>query len=152
MALPDVLLSRLCRRDLSTRIAVIDEAFGPRQYGDWVDTGRDLTHVTRSLLARGYDVLPVNPWESVIEGIRCWDNPAILTSPIHVAVMLADPEAGMGLLEMLPDDVECVWFQPGAHDIELIEEARERFRIVITGDLISEVEAIQFTLPWKMTS
>jgi len=151
MALPDALLSRLCRRDLSTRIAVIDDAFGPRQYGDWLDTARDLTHIVQTLSDRGYTVLPVNPWEESVEGLPCADNPAALEGPVHIAVFLSDPDISLGLMELLAE-ADCVWFQPGSSDDVLIDEARERFGMVGVGDICAEVAEIRFTLPWSATS
>ena len=148
MALPDDLLSRLCRRDLSTRIAVLDDAFRPRQYGDWLDTARDLTHVVRTLSERGYTVLPVNPWEEAVEGLPTVDNPSALEGPIHLAVFLSDPDISLGMMELL-EHADCVWFQPGASDDDLIEEAQDRFGLVGIGDICAAVAEVKYTLPWS---
>jgi uncharacterized protein len=79
----------------------------------------------RAYKEAGYEVFPVNPGESEVEGLPAYralaDVPAELT---RISVYLPPPLT----LEMLPDiaakGAEEVWFNPGSADAKVLEEAR----------------------------
>ncbi|HTS19626.1 MAG TPA: CoA-binding protein [Verrucomicrobiae bacterium] len=76
-------------------------------------------------LRAGYDVYPVNPRESTIEGLTCYQsildvpvelNRISLYVPSQVGVKLLDDIARKGCQEL--------WVNPGAESPELIEKAQ----------------------------
>jgi predicted CoA-binding protein len=99
------------------RVAVIGASSDPRKFGN---------RAVRSFVRSGYEVLPVNPNETTIEGLRAWRSVADIPGPIDMVTFYVPPEIGIGLIE----DVAAarpaeVWFNPGSEDDRLIERARE---------------------------
>jgi predicted CoA-binding protein len=99
-------------------IAVVGASGDRRKFGN---------KCVRAYLRAGYRVFPVNPNEPQVEGLptyaRLQDVPEELD---RISVYLPPPTT----LEVLPDIAEKgareVWFNPGAADARVIEEARRR--------------------------
>jgi uncharacterized protein len=99
------------------RVAVIGASSDPRKFGN---------RAVRTFVRRGYEVLPVNPNETTIEGLRAWRSVADIPGPIDMVTFYVPPEIGVSLL----DEVAAVhpgevWFNPGSEDERLIARARE---------------------------
>jgi uncharacterized protein len=99
------------------RVAVIGASSDPRKFGN---------RAVRNFVRRGYEVLPVNPNETTIEGLRAWRSVADIPGPIDMVTFYVPPEIGVSLL----DEVAAVrpgevWFNPGSEDERLIARARE---------------------------
>ena len=102
---------------MAKRVAVIGASNDPRKFGN---------RAVRSFVRRGYEVLPVNPHETTVEGLPTWRSIADVPGPIDMVTFYVPPDIGLGLLE----DVAAVrpaevWFNPGSEDDRLIERARE---------------------------
>jgi predicted CoA-binding protein len=79
----------------------------------------------RAFLRRGYQVVPVNPHESSIEGLVAY--PSILDAPgrIDMATFYVPPPIGEALIgDVIARGVSEVWLNPGSESPRLIERAR----------------------------
>jgi hypothetical protein len=80
----------------------------------------------RAYLRQGYEVLPVNPHEQTVEGVRAWAKATLPPGPIDRALFYVPPELGLQVIEELAQrggDVGEVWLNPGAESDELIARA-----------------------------
>ena len=99
------------------RVAVIGASSDPRKFGN---------RAVRNFVRRGYEVLPVNPNETTIEGLRAWRSVADIPGPIDMVTFYVPPEIGLGLLdEVAAIQPGEVWFNPGSEDERLIARARD---------------------------
>lgn len=79
----------------------------------------------RAHLAAGYDVFPVHPEAGEIEGLTAYPSLAALPHPVErISVYLAPPVGKALLPEIARSGAKEVWFNPGAADHELLDEAR----------------------------
>lgn len=80
----------------------------------------------RAFWRAGHVVLPVNPHESEVEGLRCYHTIAEVPGPIDRASFYIPPEKGLQAARELAQrgDVAEVWLNPGAESDELIGECR----------------------------
>jgi len=79
----------------------------------------------RAFLRRGYQVVPINPHESSIEGLVAY--PSILDAPgrIDMATFYVPPPIGETLIgDVIARGVSEVWLNPGSESPRLIERAR----------------------------
>jgi predicted CoA-binding protein len=79
----------------------------------------------RAFLRQGHDVLPVNPHESRIEGLRVYRDVADVPGPIDRASFYVPPEVGLTIIGSLAarGDVAEVWLNPGAESTQLVQRA-----------------------------
>jgi predicted CoA-binding protein len=83
----------------------------------------------RAYVRQGHDVIPVNPHEQTIEGVRCFPSVRhVLASSDGVdrAMFYVPPEVGLTIIGDLAsrDDVKELWLNPGAESAELIAAAQ----------------------------
>lgn len=76
---------------------------------------RDFSRILfRALVARGYDVVPVNPAATEIEGRRAFAAIGDVTPPVEGALLLIPPaQAERASREALDAGVRQVWFHRG---------------------------------------
>lgn len=96
----------------------------------WVVVGANTNHgkfgnkIFRRLKSAGYLVYPLNPFHDEIEGNRCYATPADLPGIPDCASMVVSPDKGRALLQPLFDQgIRLLWFQPGAYDQRILDEA-----------------------------
>lgn len=78
----------------------------------------------RAHLRAGYDVYPVNPKETQIEGLRCY--PSIRDVPVALdrVSLYVPPPVGVKLLpDIAAKGCKELWVNPGAESPELMAEA-----------------------------
>ncbi len=130
-AIPEEVLDRMRAKDGTTRIAVVGASNNPDKYGNVI---------VKTLVRRGYSVLPINPKEPSIEGLAAYPSVAAAPGPIHIVDFVTPPDVTRAAIERLdPASVEAVWFQDGSFDAALVERARERFDRVVAGQCIMVV-------------
>ena len=79
----------------------------------------------RAFLAQGYTVVPINPHETEVEGLKAY--PSVLDFPgtIDMASIYLPPEIGEQVIgEIASKGIAEVWLNPGAESDELIARAR----------------------------
>lgn len=98
------------------RVAVIGASNDRRKYGN---------KAVRAFLAQGYEVAPVNPHETAIEGLPSFPSVLKVPGAIDMATMYVPPEVGAGIIEELArKQIPEVWFNPGSESPALVERAR----------------------------
>jgi len=81
----------------------------------------------RAFRAEGYNVIPVNPNEPEVEGLRTYRSVADVPGTIDMATVYVQPDVVMSLLDDLErKGVAEIWVNPGAESDELMAEARRR--------------------------
>lgn len=90
--------------------------------------------IFKNLLSRGYEIYPVNPRISEIEGIRCYPELSVLPVKVAVVNIVVPPEITEKIVE------ECaklgltrVWMQPGAESEKAIKFCKEHQIKVVYG-------------------
>jgi predicted CoA-binding protein len=88
----------------------------------------------RAFLAEGHRVIPVNPNEREVEGVRAYASVLDVPDPIDMATVYVQPEVAYRLLdEFERKGIEEIWVNPGAESEELLAEARRRKLNVIAA-------------------
>ncbi len=81
----------------------------------------------RAFLAEGYRVIPINPNETEVEGIKTYPSVLAVPEPIDVATVYVQPDVTLRLLdEFAAKGIGEVWINPGAEDDGVMAEARRR--------------------------
>jgi predicted CoA-binding protein len=97
-------------------VAVIGASNDRRKFGN---------RAVRAYRDQGYTVIPINPHESEIEGLKAY--PSILDVPeaVDMASFYVPPDVGAQLIaDVARKGVPEIWFNPGAESDELIARAR----------------------------
>jgi predicted CoA-binding protein len=80
----------------------------------------------RAFRQQGYTVVPINPHETEIEGLRAYASVLDVPGPIDMATLYVPPEIGESLIdEIARKQIAEVWVNPGAESGALIARARE---------------------------
>lgn len=88
----------------------------------------------RAFQAEGYTVIPINPHESEVEGIKTYASVLDVPVQIEMATVYVPSNIGQGLLrEFEKKRIPEIWINPGAESDALIAEARQRNLNVIYG-------------------
>ena len=67
--------------------------------------------IFRKLAASGYEVFPINPKTSEVEGARCYPDVASIPKPLDGVVIVTPPEASIDVVRQCIDaGVRRVWF------------------------------------------
>src|SRR5688500_7145508 len=81
----------------------------------------------RAFQAEGYTVVPINPNEAEVEGLKTYASVLDVPDPIDMATVYVQPEVGTQLLEEFErKQIPEIWINPGAESDELVAEARRR--------------------------
>jgi|ERR1051326_4112615 predicted CoA-binding protein len=80
----------------------------------------------RAYVEVGYDVYPVNPKESMIEGLRVYRSLLDIPVKLDMVSLYVPPAVGMKVLdEVAKKGCGELWLNPGTESDELIEKATE---------------------------
>jgi predicted CoA-binding protein len=86
----------------------------------------------RAFQAEGHTVIPINPNEQEVEGIKTFASVLDVPGAIDMATVYVQPETAMRLLdEFEQKGIPEVWINPGAESDEMIATARKRKTKVI---------------------
>jgi len=81
----------------------------------------------RAFQAGGHKVIPINPNEREVEGVRTYASVTDVPEQIDMATVYVPPEIGITLLEGFEKKrIAEIWINPGAESDELLAEARRR--------------------------
>jgi len=79
----------------------------------------------RAFLADGNTVIPINPNEPEVEGLKTYASVLDVPGPIDMATVYVQPHIGIQLLpEFAQKQIPEIWFNPGAESDELTAEAK----------------------------
>jgi predicted CoA-binding protein len=81
----------------------------------------------RAFLAEGYTVVPINPNEPEVEGMKTYASVLDVPGAIDMATVYVQPDIGTRLLaELEQKRIPEIWINPGAESDELLAEAKRR--------------------------
>jgi predicted CoA-binding protein len=101
---------------VSKIVAVIGASNDRRKFGN---------RAVRAYKLRGYTVVPINPHETEVEGLRAYASVLDVPGPIEMASFYVPPEVGERVIEEIArKEIPEVWLNPGAESDALIARAR----------------------------
>lgn len=78
-----------------------------------------------NLKEAGYNVVPINPKEELIEGLKAYPNLQAYKDNIDVVVFVVPPSITLSVLKSLPQNIDKVWMQPGSSNEECVVYCKE---------------------------
>jgi uncharacterized protein len=91
------------------------------------DRGKFGNKALRAFQAEGHTVIPINPNEAAVEGMKTYGSVLDVPGPIDMATVYVQPEVGVRLLaEFEKKQIPEIWINPGAESDELVAEAKKR--------------------------
>ncbi len=79
----------------------------------------------RAFSRQGYTVIPINPHEAEIEGLKAYGSVLDVPGPIDMASFYVPPEIGEQVIgEVARKQIPEVWLNPGSQSDALIAKAR----------------------------
>jgi predicted CoA-binding protein len=88
----------------------------------------------RAFQAEGYRVIPVNPHETEIEGLRAYASVLDVPDPIDMATVYVQPDVALQLLQEFEQKaIPEIWLNPGAESSDVLAEAKRRRLNVIAA-------------------
>jgi predicted CoA-binding protein len=97
-------------------VAVIGASNDRRKFGN---------RAVRAYLQQGYTVVPINPHEEQVEGLKAYSSILDVPVAVDLASFYVPPEIGEQVIaEVSRKGVAEVWFNPGAESDELIARAK----------------------------
>ncbi|MDD2870725.1 MAG: CoA-binding protein [Candidatus Gracilibacteria bacterium] len=94
------------------KIVLIGASNNPEKYGN---------KIMKDLLNKGHTVIPVNPKEKLIEGVKSHINLGFIKVDYDIVNFVVPPEVTLQILEKYKDKIinKKVWCQPGASNDEV---------------------------------
>jgi len=97
-------------------VAVIGASSDRRKFGN---------RAVRAFQQQGYTVVPINPHEAEVEGLKAYASVLDVPGPVDMASLYVPPEIGERLIEEIArKGIAEVWVNPGAESDALIARAR----------------------------
>lgn len=99
------------------RVAIVGASTNRSKYGN---------KAIRSYLSKGHEVIPVNPTEPEIEGLKTFARVSDIPDPIDRVLLYVPPAVGVKVLDdIAAKGVAQTYVNPGADSDELFARARE---------------------------
>ena len=109
-----------------------------REYRTWAvvgaspDPSRPSHGVMRTLLANGYEVVPVRPGEEHLLGRPCYPSLEAVPHPVEVVdIFRRSDRAGQHVDEAIGVGAKAVWMQLGVIDDDAADRARDAGLLVV---------------------
>jgi predicted CoA-binding protein len=97
-------------------VAVIGASNNRRKFGN---------RAVRAYLDQGYTVVPINPHEQEVEGLKAYASVLDVPGQIDMASFYVPPDIGEQIIgEVAQKQIAEVWLNPGAESEELVARAR----------------------------
>jgi predicted CoA-binding protein len=97
-------------------VAVIGASSDRRKFGN---------RAVRAFQQQGYTVVPINPNEREVEGLKAYASVLDVPGPIDMASFYVQPEVGEAVIEdVARKGIAEVWLNPGAESDALIARAQ----------------------------
>jgi predicted CoA-binding protein len=97
-------------------VAVVGASSNRRKFGN---------RAVRAYRHQGYTVIPINPHETEIEGLKAYPSVLDVPGPIDMASLYVPPDVGERVMdEIAKKDIKEVWLNPGADGDAVIARAR----------------------------
>ena len=101
---------------MAKTVAVIGASNDRRKFGN---------RAVRAFRRQGYTVLPINPNEAQVEGLRTYASVLDVAEPIDMATFYVPPDIGEKVMpEVARKKIPEVWLNPGSESDALVRLAR----------------------------
>jgi predicted CoA-binding protein len=101
---------------MAKTVAIIGASSDRRKFGN---------RALRAFQRQGYTVIPINPNEPEVEGLRTYASVLDVPGAIEMATFYVPPEIGETVIEQVAAKrIAEVWFNPGSESDALIARAR----------------------------
>ena len=111
------------------------------------DRGKFGNKAVRAFQAQGHRVIPVNPNEPQVEGLRTYASVLDVPDTIDMATVYVQPDVALRLLdEFEKKGIPEIWINPGAESDALLAEARRRKLNVINACSIVSIGRSPYAL------
>ena len=98
-------------------VAVIGASADRRKFGN---------RAVRAYVAEGYSVVPINPHQAEVEGLKAYPSVLDVPGAIDMASFYVPPDVGERVIEEVArKGIPEVWFNPGSESDRLVARARE---------------------------
>jgi hypothetical protein len=99
------------------RVAVIGASTHREKFGN---------KAVRAFVSQGYEVLPIHPSATVVEGLQAFRSVLDVPGPIDLATFYVPPAAGEQVIhEVAAKGIREVWLNPGSESEDLVARARQ---------------------------
>ena len=103
---------------MAKTVAVVGASSSPAKFGN---------KALRAFQSEGYRVIPINPNESEVEGLKTYPSVLDVPGPIDIATVYVQPDVTLRLLDdFARKGIPEIWVNPGAEDDAVMAEARRR--------------------------
>ena len=115
---------------MSKVIAVIGASNDRHKFGN---------RAVRAYHQQGYTVVPINPHEREVEGLKAYASVLDVPGPIDMASFYVHPEVGERVIdEVARKQIPEVWLNPGAESEALIARATElQLRPIVASSIMA---------------
>ena len=97
-------------------VAIIGASSNPRKFGN---------RAVRAFRRQGYTVIPINPNEAQVEGLKTYASVLDVPDAIDIATFYVPPNIGEKVMkEVAKKNIPEVWLNPGAESDSLVRLAR----------------------------
>jgi predicted CoA-binding protein len=101
---------------MSKIVAVIGASSNRQKFGN---------RAVRAFVQQGYTVIPINPHESNVEGLKAYASVLDVPGPVDMASFYVPPDVGEQVIdEIARKGITEVWLNPGAESDALVARAR----------------------------
>ncbi len=101
---------------MNKTVAVIGASSNPQKFGN---------RAVRAFRRQGYTVIPINPNEPVVDGLKTYASVLDVPGTIDMATIYLPPDIGERVIEeVAKKQIGEVWINPGAESDALIAKAR----------------------------
>jgi uncharacterized protein len=119
----ELVMEKMRARGEAGRVAVVGASADSQKYGNII---------VRNLLSKGYEVVPINPREESIEGLKSYSSLLAVDVPVGIVDFVVPPAVTLAVLkEITGSSFDTVWFQDGSFNDLVIEYATEHFENVV---------------------
>ena len=97
-------------------VAVIGASSNRQKFGN---------RAVRAFQQQGYTVIPINPHETSVEGLKAYASVLDVPGPVDMASFYVPPDVGEQVIEdVAKKGITEVWLNPGAESDALVARAR----------------------------
>jgi predicted CoA-binding protein len=97
-------------------VAVIGASCNRQKFGN---------RAVRAFVQQGYTVIPINPHQSNVEGLKAYASVLDVPGPVDMASFYVPPDVGEQVIdEIARKGITEVWLNPGAESDALVARAR----------------------------
>lgn len=113
----------------SKRIAVVGASPNPARPSHWI---------SEFLMAKGYEVIPVNPGHDTLFGLKCFPDVSSIPGNIDVINVFRRSDKVLPIVEAAANrpEIKLIWMQDGVYNKEAADLATENDIPIVMDDCI----------------